>query len=224
MMKIATLAAMAVAGAASAQVTYNDSVGDIFDTSFGHLDIRSVTLSNDATNLYATVSVNGNAAATNWGKYLFMFDMNGGASGRSDNPWTRNISTNGRQIDTYVGSWVDQDPTSFAQIWRDNGGGWSNTNTVGDDRSLAAIGQIKYTFALADIGASLGNTFYFDVMTTGGSDHDPGVDHLSNANQATPFWDTQSVAGDYLAYNVVPTPGSLALVGLGGLLAMRRRR
>ncbi|MEK6704083.1 MAG: PEP-CTERM sorting domain-containing protein [Planctomycetota bacterium] len=224
MMKIAAMAVLAAAGVANADVTFNDSVDDIFDLGFGHLDIRSVTLSNDATNLYASISVNGNASATNWGKYLFMFDTNGAASGRSDNPWGRNISTNGRLNDVYVGSWVDQNPDSFAQIWRDNGAGWSLDFTVTNDRSLAAIGIIKYTFSLADLGMSLGNTIYFDVMTTGGGDHDPGVDHLSNAGFATPGWGDTSVAGDYLAYNLVPTPGSLALVGLGGLAAMRRRR
>lgn len=224
MKKIAAMAVLASAGAASAQTTYNDSVNDIFDTSFGHLDIRSVTISNDATNLYATISLNGNAAATNWGKYLFFFDTNGGASGRSDNPWVRNIDTNGRMNDVYVGSWVDQNPDSFAQIWHDTGAGWSLDNTVGNDKSLAAIGIIKYTFALSDLHIGLGDTFYFDVVSTGGDANNPGVDHLSNAGFATPGWDTGSVAGDYLAYTVVPTPGSLALVGLGGLLASRRRR
>ncbi len=225
MKKMMALAAfVAAAGAASAAQTYNDAVGDIFDTGFGHLDIRSVTLSNTATTLSITLNVNGNAAATNWGKYLFMFDTNGNASGRADNPWGRSINTGGRLNDAYIGSWVDQNPDSFAQTWRDTGG-WSLTNTVVVDRSLAAIGTIKYTINLSDLGmVADGSTIYFDVMTTGGSDHDPGVDHLSRSDLATPGWGNESVAGNYLAYVLVPSPSSLAILGLGALATGRRRR
>jgi hypothetical protein len=224
MKKMMALAAfVAAAGAASAAQTYNDATGDLFDNSFGHLDIRSVALSNTATTLSITLNLNGNAAATNWGKYLFMFDMNGNASGRADNPWGRKINTNGRLNDAYIGSWVDQNPDSFAQTWRDTGG-WNQTNSVVVDRSLAAIGTIKYTINLADLGMTAdGSTIYFDVMSTGGG-ADPGVDHLSVAGLATPGWGTDSVAGNYLAYTLIPSPGSLALLGLGGLAAGRRRR
>jgi len=225
MKKMMALAALvAAAGAASAAQTYNDATGDLFDNSFGHLDIRSVTLSNTLTTLSITLNVNGNASATNWGKYLFLFDVNGNASGRADNPWGRSINTSGRLNDAYIGSWVDQNPDSFAQTWRDTGG-WNQTNTVVIDRSLAAIGTIKYTINLADLGmVADGSTIYFDAMSSGGTANDPGVDHLSAAGLATPGWGTGSTAGNYLAYVLVPSPGTLALVGLGGLVAGRRRR
>lgn len=231
MKKMMALAALlAAAGAASAAQTYNDATGDLFDNGFGHLDIRSVTLSNTATTLSITLNVNGNASATNWGKYLFMFDINGNASGRADNPWGRNINTGGRLNDAYIGSWVDQNPDSFAQTWRDTGG-WNQTNSVVIDRSLAAIGTIKYTIALADLGMTAdGSTIYFDAMTTGGTGNngpvlgDPGVDHLSAAGLATPGWGNESVAGAYLAYVLVPSPSSLAILGLGALATGRRRR
>ncbi|MDX2117570.1 MAG: PEP-CTERM sorting domain-containing protein [Planctomycetota bacterium] len=225
MKKMMALAALVAAtGAASAAQTYNDAVGDLFDNSFGHLDIRSVTLSNTATTLSITLNLNGNVSATTWGKYLFMFDINGNASGRADNPWGRSINTNGRLNDAFIGSWVDQNPDSFAQTWRDTGG-WNQTNTVAIDRSLAAIGTIKYTINLADLGmVANGSTIYFDVMTTGDVGNPPGVDHLSVAGPATPGWGTESTAGNYVAYTLIPSPGTLALVGLGGLVAGRRRR
>jgi hypothetical protein len=223
-MKVVAMAVLALAGAAQASVTFNDTVGDVFDGGLTNMDILSVTMSNDATNLYMTLRINANLASTNWGKYLVMIDRNGNASGRTDNPWGRNINTNGRQNDVYIGSWIDQEPDSFAQIWTDTGSNWNLDATVGVDRSMTAIGEIKYTFSLASLGVGLGDTFYFDVMSTGGIGNPPGVDHLSRSTQATGGWNETSVAGDYLAYTVVPTPGTLALLGLGIAAAARRRR
>ena len=88
-----------------------------------------------------------------------------------------------------------------------------------------AAGIQHLAVSLAALGLSAGDVLEFDVFTTGGG-ADPGVDHLSRIDEATPDWGTTSVAGAFLSYTVqaVPTPGSLALIGLGGLVAGRRRR
>jgi MYXO-CTERM domain-containing protein len=62
------------------------------------------------------------------------------------------------------------------------------------------------------------------VVTTGGGGGDPGVDHLSLATIATPNWQTGSSSGAFLDYHVEPAPGTVAVVGLAGILAARRRR
>jgi YidC/Oxa1 family membrane protein insertase len=75
----------------------------------------------------------------------------------------------------------------------------------------------------SSLGLSIGDTFRFDVISTGGG-FDPGVDHLSRNDFATDNWGTQSVGGSFLSYTVIPSPGALALLGMGGLMAGRRRR
>lgn len=224
------MAAALVAGSAQA-VVYNDAVGDIFDTSFGHLDIRSVTMTNDASNLYVTFSLNGNVAATNWGKYCMLFDTKAGGN-NSGNPWGRNINPNyGPLNDFWMGSWADSG--GGAQLWRtkpDNT--WEGSefaSTYGNpgitqDLSLAAIGIVKFSIALSALGLQGGDTFKFDAITTAGGGSDPGVDHLSTSNLATPGWGSPSFSGDYLSYTVTPAPASLGLVAVGGLFVGRRRR
>ncbi len=81
---------------------------------------------------------------------------------------------------------------------------------------------VTWTVSLASLGVGAGQTFYFDIATSGGG-NDPGVDHLSRSDAATPGWGTASTAGGFLSYTVVPTPGALALLGVAGLVGRRRR-
>jgi hypothetical protein len=100
----------------------------------------------------------------------------------------------------------------------------AGTDIQADDTNHAA-GTQRIAVSLAALGLSAGDVLMFDVATTGGG-FDPGVDHLSRADFATDDWANQSTSGDYLAYTIaaVPAPGSVALLGLGGLVATRRRR
>jgi hypothetical protein len=77
-------------------------------------------------------------------------------------------------------------------------------------------------FSFSGLGLSAGQTIYFDVATSGGG-NDPGVDHLSRSDAATPGWGTASTSGNFLAYTTVPAPGAIALLGLAGLAGRRRR-
>jgi MYXO-CTERM domain-containing protein len=105
-------------------------------------------------------------------------------------------------------------------------GGWNLTGGLsGADASQHAAGRQIFSVALADLGLSVGDVILFDVVSTGGG-NDPGVDHLSNSAFATDDWGVTSTAGQFLAYTIapIPTPGALALLGLGGLVTSRRRR
>ena len=215
MKTLGSLAAMAFASSALAGVSYVDEVNDLFDNGFTNLDISAVNVTNDATNLYFEVSTVG---FLNWTKYMFYFDT--GAGGTVSNGWNRPVILS-REIDRYIGSWVDQ-PSSNAQLWDWNGGSWSLGSTVSNDQSLIGSNIVKFTVSLAWLGVGLGDTFYFDVATSGGG-NDPGVDHLSRSNQATPGWSTPSESGSFLAYTVIPSPGAVALLGLAGLAGRRRR-
>ncbi len=218
-----------LAGAASADV-YGDATGELFDNNFTHLDIVSVEVTNDASFLYFDITVAGDLDATNWGKYLVGMDT-GREAGSTTGGWGRNISW-GAGITDYVGSWADDGGSGAGgELHALNGGAWAltdatylaGTEIMGDDTNHAA-GTQRIAVSLAALGLTVGDSFGFDVASTGGGGGDPGVDHLSVAGMSTPGWGDMSTSGAFLSYTVVPTPSSLALIGLGGLVAGRRRR
>jgi len=231
---IMSCAALAiVAGAAQADV-YNDAVGDtdafFSSQGFAHLDLKSVTITNDATTLFIDIEANADLNATTWGKYGVLFDTRAGGDG--GNGWGRNIDSNGRLNDFWIGSWADDGGSGAgAELYEYNGANWGSpiaatynagTGITGDDSQHGA-GRQRLAVSLAKLGLVVGSPFAFDVITTGGG-FDPGVDHLSRNTPATPNWGTQSVAGTYLNYTVIPAPGAVALLGLAGIAAGRRRR
>jgi hypothetical protein len=208
---LVSVAAAAVASVASAQVTYSDSSNDLFDNGFDNLDITGVNVSDDGVNLSIAVTTRG---FQTWTKYMMYFNTTG--TGTTSNGWGRpvNLTSN---IDYYVGSWVDA-ASDNAQFWSWSGA-WNQTATL----SNAVSGNtVSFTLSLASLGLSAGQTIYFDVATSGGG-NDPGVDHLSRSDAATPGWGTASTSGNFLAYTTVPAPGAIALLGLAGLAGRRRR-
>lgn len=230
-MKTMTLCAAlaATAGFASAEV-YNDSVGDIFDAGLTNLDIQSVELTNDADWLYVSVTAGSSLDDTNWGKYAIGIN-NGKDTADTGNGWGRPINWNGQSITHWSATWADEGGSDVGGEIYDFDGTWNlvdatyaaGTEIQGDD-SLHGAGVQMWRISLASLNLVAGDTFTFDVISSGGGGGDPGVDQLSNAGLSTPGWGTESTAGTFLSYTVVPTPGALAIIGMGGLVAARRRR
>ncbi len=225
---LALLAVAGLASAAQASVTFTDSQNDLFDNGFGHLDISSVEVSHDATNITFTINVRSSLDDTNWGKYCIGIDT-GVAGGDAGNGWARPVSWNGQGIDWYVGSWADDNGGNFGAELRSPTGflpngpdyaTWLN-NFPGSGSSIGT--QQIITISRAALGLTGDSSFCFDVFTSGGGGGDPGVDHLSRSDLATTDWGVGSVSGNFLCYTI-PTPGAAALLGLGGLVASRRRR
>lgn len=206
-------AAAILCGTAFGQAVYSDSTGDLFDNGLANLDIREVSVSHDATNLYITVETVG---YQNWTKYMFYFDT--GVGGTTSNGWSRPVNLT-RDISHYVGSWVDA-PSDNAQLWSWNGG-WNLDSTISNDQSQIGANRVSWAISLSWLGVGVGNTVFFDIATSGGG-NDPGVDHLSRSDLATTFWDQPSTSGNFLAYTV-PAPGVVAVLALAGLAGSRRR-
>ncbi|CAG1008258.1 hypothetical protein PHYC_03541 [Phycisphaerales bacterium] len=224
---VSMAALLALTGVASAQVTYNDAAMDLFDNGFAHLDILSVTVSHDATDLYFTITTRGDVSNPNWGKFCVGIDGPGGVND-AGNGWGRPINWNGQGIDFWVGTWADNNGGGFGGELRGMDGSGGNvlidaTYTTGTLINGTSTVTQNIRVSRAPMGLLDGMTFYFDVLSSGGGGGDPGVDHLSRNDPATPDWSVPSVAGAFLPYTI-PTPGALALLGLGGLLVARRRR
>lgn len=228
------VAIAALAGAANADV-YNDNTGnhntggdlhDFFQSQgFDHLDIASVEITNDATSITFDIALNADIDATNWGTY--MVAINNGTGSMTDNPWgPRPMDWNGESLSHWIGTWANDGGSGIGgQVWSNDGMAWAETGSLSStDDSQHSSGHQIFTVSLADLGLSIGDTFTFDVMSSGGGGGDPGVDHLSRSDYSSDNWGTGSVAGTFLSYTVVPAPSALALMGLGGIVAGRRRR
>ena len=84
---------------------------------------------------------------------------------------------------------------------------------------------MSLTFNYAGLGLVAGNAFTFDVFTTGGGGTDSAIDALGNPAQSVANWgDPYDSGANVKSYTiaVVPEPTSLTLLGLGGLLLVRR--
>lgn len=232
---IAAISALCSAAAAS---TYSDFSNDIFDTSLQHLDILSVTVTNDNNWVYFDIQTAGNLDAPAWGKYMLALDTRAGGadtSGSGSNAWGRPINL-GAQSDFWVGSWADDGGSGAGVNFFEYSGGWNEIDASYTGNGLIsasdadhASGIQRIAISIAALGLSIGDTFGFDAMTSGGG-NDPGIDHLSVQGPATGGWGEASNGGEYLRYTLLssvviplPTGAGLALAGMG-LLGLSRRR
>lgn len=186
---------------------YTDSVGDVYSGLGPHYDITSVRFSNDATNLYIELHVNGPidvGGDTGNGEYMFLFNTRSGGS--TSNPWGRHINAT-VQHDFFIGSWPDGG--GGALFYERQGSSWSFQGNISIDLSEKTSGIVRYTIALNQLDLNVNSSFTFDAVATGGNGSDPGFDHLSNPNVATPNGSTPSTPGSYLSYTVqgIAPPG-----------------
>jgi len=189
-----------------------DSINDTFlSGSEPYFDIESVALANTGDTLFADVQVVGPIAVggeTDQTRIMIFFDTTAGGS--TSNPWNRDINSS-TQADYFIGSWTDNGGGFILYRW--DGSGWDQTNAsfnnpagMEQDLGMSPDGLVRYTIPLALMNFTETSSFSFDVVTTNDRDGlpDPGIDHLSNLNQATPNYDTPSNPGAFLPHTLTP--------------------
>lgn len=202
-----------------AETLYSDTAGDTFlGASEPHFDLLSVTLANTDNELLADVRVAGPidvGGSTDDVRIVFFFDTRAGGS--TSNPWGRAINTS-RNADWFLGTWTDNGGGFLFYEWT---GDWTLRHAsfndpagITQDLSSKADGLARYRVPLDRMGLAETSSFAFDVVTTNdrGGGTEPGVDHLSNAGQATPNYDTASQAGPYSIHTLspfIPDPGQV---------------
>lgn len=227
---------LAVEGTSS---PYTDAVGDIdpgIANAGGTLDILGMEVTNDATNLFLTLTLNGDISATDWGKFMIGFSTGSTATINTGNGWGRPIQLNSPLggMDYWIGSLVDSGGESqlwsFDVLWTNNGA------LPGYSLSPGTTSTIAYTVTLSSLGLSPGDTFYFDAYSSGGGGTDSAVDALANPNVSITAWSdpytssTTANGGVGLnSYLVVPEPTTigflaLAAAGVAGYALRRRSR
>ena len=228
---ILTLGLGAGAQASVIGTTYTDATNDLFDSSLSNLDLVSARFSNDATHLHLSVTVRGDVSATTWGDYMVFIDSTPSlsapdrddAEGPRGNPFHRGIAAPA-STDAFIGSWLDDGGGNLSYTFE--GGRWNQKETGTPDLTRATSGTVSWTFSLESLGLAIGDTFHFDVATTGSSDGSSSVDLLSTSS-IRPGWGFDEDSTLDLTYTVA---GSTAVPGIGGVAALaglglaRRRR
>ena len=215
-------------------VLFNDAIGDIdagISTGSGTLDLVSMEVSHTATDIQFKLTVNGNISSTDWGKFMVGIANNKGYGTSTSDGWARPItmSANGGMTN-WLGSWVDGGGGAEN---RSNQTSWGLTGATYNGNfgnfALAAGAQstITYGVSIASLGMSIGDTFRFDAYSSGGGGGDSAVDALANPNVAITSWGQAYDSGTSNSFSytltAIPAPGAIALVGLAGLVARRRK-
>ena len=215
---VGVAAAVSVAGSANAGVTIDSFTNSTFDqerTSYGSIFNSRSGSSPSSSLIYPEIDATTNRLKANTGANAFIvvewlnYDANG---------------NNGPNINLSQLSTITFDVTSSAasKISFDIQQLGSASNSIGGVRwSNVAIAAGSSSVTLT-VGQGSGGTW-----TTSRS----GLDALSNVNlMFMSFGKTGTGAVSFdgsignLQYNLVPAPGAVALVGLAGLVATRRRR
>ena len=216
-------------------VLFSDAIGDIdagLSTGNGTLDLVSMEVSHTATDIQFKLTVNGNISSTDWGKFMVGIANNKGYGTSSSDGWARPItmSANGGMTN-WFGAWVDSgggaENRSNQTSWALLTGATYNGNFGNFALAAGAQSTITYGVSIASLGMSIGDTFSFDAYSSGGNSTDSAVDALANPNVAIFWWDQPYNSGSSNSFSYtltpIPAPGAIALIGLAGLVARRRK-
>lgn len=205
------LVSCSLVGIATAQVTltYPDSTGEIAPAvgNHPHLDITSVvvTANAEATELTFRINLAGNPldspAGTNWGKYLVAIrSAAGGAT--VGNGWGRPINF-APGMTHWIGTWADAGGnTGGGEIHTFSGATWSITSAPTVTKDATGITIVA---SAANLSLNPGETFSFDVYSSGGGNPDSAVDALSASGVSIAGW------GGPFTTNAVGSPTNSAL-------------
>ncbi len=221
--KLLLLATAIITASASQAVIFGDPAGDEGHSSGSvgaHMDIISLEVTNDASNITFTFTVTGDPIANNWGKYCIIGRNTNNAftdTATNNNPWGRDVEFLGGS-NLWIGNWVDSgggvQAYSYNGAWNQNGG---------TGVPVVTNNSVSYTVALADIGVALGDVLIIDGLTTG-SNNDPAIDSLTGMQ--TSSWDDHSeLEGVLYTVEAVPEPATMTvLAGAAAIAALRRRK
>ncbi|MFO0791266.1 MAG: PEP-CTERM sorting domain-containing protein [Pirellulales bacterium] len=224
-LKAFALVAALVAAPRAFAATFVDTVGDNFDGNT-NMDIASVDVTDDGSNITFKITLAGSIASpSDWGKYVIGIDKSaatGDFGSPVGNPWGRNIAM-ADGTDAWIGSWADSG--GGFQPWTYAGGSWTQN---GSGVPVLSGNMTTITTSLASLGLAPGQSFKFDVYTTGSNGGDSANDSAANLAQSTTGWGGPytTPAGAGLSYATVPEPATLGLMGLAAvaMLGASRRR
>ncbi len=177
---VAVVCSLAIFAATSRATVYVDATNELFTSAAPQLDLASVVVTNDASNLYFSINLVGNPQATNWGSYALAFVTGPGGATNGNGSGAAISLTEGMNY------WV------ACLGWGDPGAYKYNASTSAWVTNNAAITfanssrSVSLTVPYASVGLTNGASFQFDVYTfsgTGGA-----MDDLANPTKTINWW------------------------------------
>ena len=198
---------------------YNDATSDIFTTNAPQLDISSLGVWNDTTNLNFIIDLQGSPTPpTDWGSYSVAV-VTGPGGDTNSNGSGYNISLT-KGINYWITCLGSGNPQLFwfntnSQVWSNIGGATYTRN--GNSMTLT----VPYT----SLGLQAGSTIQFDAYTSGSSGSPIGaVDDLANSAQASGYYNvpyTNNLVENYTLTGVaavIPPAPTIHLTAVGNQL------
>jgi hypothetical protein len=207
--------------------SYSDTTGD--GTLLGtwpHLDIASVEVNHTAMDLSFTINLVGNPIVVNWGQYNIGINRIPGGATSGTVPPNRPITVSSG-MDYWIRSW---DTGAETYHWQSSGSSWVMDHATWNPPSaiqtpVKTASSVTLTTTLASLGLAAGDTFAFDVYTSGGTGTDSAVDALANplptgasGNWVSPY---DSAANVYQYTLTNPAPPQPPATGVGASLPYR---
>ncbi|MCK5799286.1 MAG: hypothetical protein KAI47_18980, partial [Deltaproteobacteria bacterium] len=193
----------AIYGAAIA----TDKAGDAQGT--GILDLRSLHLYADASQLYVAITINGDIVATNWGKYVLYIDTTNDTKGATTDAWGRKVTVSDPHKPEFsINAWVNEVPfgPQKVQLWAWNATAWAKASGVGITAAAIKVNNgtsvLEYAVPRAILGGA--TTIWVEAFSTGGD----GSNAQDTLNVPAEDWNATDWATT--AALSVSTPFSLA--------------
>jgi len=198
---------------------YTDPTDDL-DSAVNNdnLNFTGAEVTNDGTTISFTINILADIQSTDWGKYMIGIDSVAGGD-TNGNAWARPISMSSG-MDYWFGGWVDATPDNI-QLWYYNGA-WTNTAVY---TSTINSNSVVYSVPLSALGLSAGNSFTFDIYSSGGGGNDTAIDALSLSTPTVTGWSEPYDSGaNVSSYTVpIPEPGAIfSLLFITGYLLKRK--
>lgn len=213
---------------ASAQVTYNNVLGNNFGPP--EVDIASVVVSNDANNLNFQINLNPNANITTSGDYYPNYDVGiqvgNGANGQTlingnygtttanGNPYGNDVGISTGE-NFFVGTYLAGPGYSGgAQLYSfDSVAGWTQLGaTAAVNEVTAGTPSLAFSLPLSAFGFTTGSQFKFDVWATygvpGGQSAYDALDNSTNLQAISGYFPYSNGAGTPTPYDSATAPGS----------------
>jgi hypothetical protein len=158
------------------------------------LDLANLYVGNDATHLYVAITVAGDIAVTNWGKYIILINSPGIAGTTTGAVWVRADSS----VSNYqVSSWVDSGGGTEFDKW--NGSAWADSTGNAAIGNTSVPGVVEARIPLSELGNP--SSITIAAYSTGGGATDPAIDALPGAN-GNSNWATPTTLTTFAPYTI----------------------